>query len=57
MEITSHSPDLVPCDFRLNDYIKRNLTDRTNEEFIVQEVSKIVKNILEKEFKILKTNC
>ncbi|CAF1413611.1 unnamed protein product, partial [Rotaria sp. Silwood1] len=32
-----HSPDLAPCDFWLNDYIKRNLGDHTNEESLAQE--------------------
>ncbi|CAF3379437.1 unnamed protein product, partial [Rotaria sp. Silwood2] len=35
IEIMPHppySPDLVPCDFWLNDYIKRNVTDQENEE-------------------------
>jgi c-di-AMP phosphodiesterase-like protein len=46
-----YSPDLAPCDFWLNDYIKNNLTDQPNEESLAQVVSKIVKNIPEKEFK------
>ncbi|CAF4330992.1 unnamed protein product, partial [Rotaria sp. Silwood2] len=28
----SYSPDLVPCDYWLNDYIKQNLTDQPNEK-------------------------
>ncbi len=46
-----YSPDLAPCDFWLNDYIKSNLTDQPNEESLVQEVHKVMKNIPEKEFK------
>ncbi|CAF3331902.1 unnamed protein product, partial [Rotaria sp. Silwood2] len=26
-----YSPDLAPCDYWLNDYIKRNLTDQSDE--------------------------
>ena len=40
-----HSPDLVPCDYWLNDYIKRNLTDQINEKSLARAISKIVKNI------------
>ncbi|CAF1552172.1 unnamed protein product [Rotaria sp. Silwood1] len=47
----SYSPDLAPCDFWLNDYIKNKLTDHTNEESLAQEVSTIVKNIPINEFK------
>ena len=46
----SHSPDLAPCDFWLNDYIKKHLTDQENEESLAQAVSRIVKDIPE-EFK------
>ena len=48
IEIIPHppySPDLVPCDFWLNDYIKNKLADHTNEESLAQEVSSIMKNI------------
>ena len=41
-----YSPDLAPCDFWLNDYIKNKLTNHTNEESLAQKVSTIVKNIL-----------
>jgi len=54
VEIMPHppySPDLAPCDFWLNDYIKRKLTDQPNEESLTQEVYKVMKNIPEKEFK------
>ena len=27
-----YSPDLVPCDYRLNDYMKRNFIDQPNEK-------------------------
>ena len=46
-----YSPDLAPCDYWLNDYIKRNLTDQTNEKSLARAVSKVVKNIPEEEFK------
>ncbi|CAF3878384.1 unnamed protein product, partial [Rotaria sordida] len=45
------SPGLVPCDFWLIDYIKRNLTDQTNENLLARGISKIIKNIAEEEFK------
>ena len=54
IEIMPHPPyssDLAPCDFWLNDYIKRNLADQPNEESLAQEVSKVMENIPEKEFK------
>ncbi len=54
IEITPHPPylpDLAPCDFWLNDYIKNRLTDQENEESLAQVVSRIVKNIPEEEFK------
>jgi len=47
----AYSPDLSPCDFWLFDYIKRNLTDQNNEDSLFKEVSKIVLNIPQKEFK------
>ena len=28
----SYSPDLVPCNYWLNDYIKHNLIDEANEK-------------------------
>ncbi len=54
IEITPHpsySPDLSPCDFWLNDYIKSKLSDHTNEESLTQEVYDIVNNIQVREFK------
>ena len=54
MEIIPHppySPDLAPCDFSLNDYIKNKLNDHTNEESLAQEVSTIVESIQINEFK------
>jgi hypothetical protein len=41
-----YSPDLAP-----SDYIKRNLTDQTNEKSLARAITKIVKNIPEEEFK------
>lgn len=46
-----YSPDLSPCDFWLFDYIKRNLEDQTDEDSLFKAVTKIVKNISEKEYK------
>ncbi len=54
IEIIPHPPylpDLSPCDFWLNDYIKSNLADHTNEVSLAQEVSTIVRNIPINEFK------
>ena len=54
IQITSHPPysrGLVPCDFRLNDYLKNHLTDQENEESLAQAVSRIVKDLPEEEFK------
>ena len=51
MPHASYSPDLAPCDYWLNDYIKRNLTDQPNEKSLTRAVSKILKNIPKKEFK------
>ena len=54
IEIIPHppySPDLSPCDFWLNDYIKNKLTDHTNEESLAQEVSTVMRNIPMNEFK------
>ena len=46
-----YSPDLAPCDYWLNDYIKNHLTDQPDEKPLARAVSKIVKNISEEEFK------
>ncbi|MDR3550226.1 MAG: hypothetical protein P4L31_02345 [Candidatus Babeliales bacterium] len=47
----AYSPDLAPCDFWLFDYIKRNLTNQTDEDSLFNAVSKFVFSIPEKEFK------
>ena len=44
-------PDLAPCDYWLNDYIKHNLIDQANEKSLTCMVSKVVKNIPEEEYK------
>ena len=41
------SCDLAPCDYWLNDYIKRNLIDQTNEKSLARVVSKMVENVPE----------
>ena len=46
-----YSPDLAPCDYWLNDYIKRNLIDQPNEKSLARAVSKVMKNIPEEEYK------
>ncbi len=47
----AYSPDLSPCDYWLNDYIKRNLTDYPDEKSLFRAVSKIVENIPKEEYK------
>jgi histone-lysine N-methyltransferase SETMAR len=54
INIMSHPPyssDLAPCDYWLNDYIKRHLTDQTNEKSLARAITKIVKKIPKEEFK------
>jgi [histone H3]-lysine36 N-dimethyltransferase SETMAR len=46
-----YSPDLSPCDYWLNDYIKRNLGNYNNAKSLHKAVSKIVFNIPQKEYK------
>lgn len=46
----AYSPDLSPCDFWLNDYIKRHLPDQKDEESLFKAVAKVLKNIPEKEY-------
>ncbi|CAF4847578.1 unnamed protein product [Rotaria sp. Silwood1] len=46
-----YSPDLAPCDYWLNDYIKCNLSDQPNEKSLARAVFKVVKNIPEEEYK------
>jgi [histone H3]-lysine36 N-dimethyltransferase SETMAR len=46
-----YSPDLAPCDYWLNDYIKRNLTDQPDEKSLARAVSKVMKKIPEEEYK------
>ncbi|CAF3550480.1 unnamed protein product [Rotaria sp. Silwood1] len=46
-----YSPDLAPCDYWLNDYIKRNLTDQPDEKSLARTVSKVMKKIPKEEFK------
>ena len=37
MSHPAYSPDLAPCDYWLNDYIKRNLTDQPDEKSLTRE--------------------
>lgn len=46
-----YSPDLAPCDYWLNDYIKRNLTDQKDEKSLIKAVTKIVMEIPKDEYK------
>jgi hypothetical protein len=48
---TVYSPDLAPCDYWLNDYIKCRLIDQEDGRSLARAVSKVVKNIPEEEFK------
>lgn len=47
----AYSPDLAPCDFWLNDYIKSRLTNHDNEKSLHKAVTNIILNIPEKEYK------
>ena len=53
--MSSHRPysrDLSPCDYWLNDYIKRNLTDQSSDEkSLTRAESKVMKKIAKEEFK------
>ena len=42
-------PDLAPCDYWLNDYMKRNLIDEANEKCLGRALSKVVKSMPEEE--------
>jgi histone-lysine N-methyltransferase SETMAR len=46
-----YSPDLAPCDYWLNDYIKCRLIDQEDGKSLAHAVCKMVKNIPEEEFK------
>ncbi|CAF3268782.1 unnamed protein product [Rotaria sp. Silwood2] len=46
-----YSPDLAPCHYWLNDYIKRNITDQPNEKSLARAVSKVMRKIPKEEFK------
>ena len=47
-----HSPDVVSCDYSLNDDIKRDLTDQQDEKSLAHAVeSKVMKKIPKEEFK------
>lgn len=46
-----YSPDLAPCDFWLNDYIKRHLTDQKDEDSLFKAVTKVVKSIPTEEYR------
>ena len=46
-----YSPDLAPCDYWLNDYLKRNLTDQTDEKSLLKAVTKILNEIPKDEYK------
>lgn len=46
-----YSPDLSPCDYWLNGYIKQHLQDKTSAKSLFSSVSKIVFDIPPKEYK------
>ena len=45
-----YSPDLAPCDYWLFDYIKQHLGDQQDEKSLIKSITKIVKEILHKEW-------
>jgi histone-lysine N-methyltransferase SETMAR len=45
-----YSPDLAPCDFWLNDYIKRHLSDQEDEESLFSAVTQVLENIPQEEY-------
>lgn len=47
----AYSPDLAPCDFWLNDYIKRNLIDQKDEKALFKSVTKLLNSIPQEEYK------
>ena len=51
MEHPPNSPDLVPCDFWLFDYIKQRLTDAPDAESLETQITKILEDIPKKEYK------
>lgn len=46
-----YSPDLAPCDYWLNDYIKCNLTEQKDEDSLFEAVTKVLNNIPEEEYR------
>jgi len=40
-----HPPDLSPCDYWLNDYIKQHLPDEVSEKSLHNAVTNLKKNI------------
>ena len=46
-----YSPDLAPCDYWLNDYIKQHLEDQTSVKGLHKAVSNIVFSITINEYK------
>ena len=56
MSYPPYSPDLAPCEYCLNDYIKRNLTDQPDEKSLACTISKVMKKLRKKNLKKLLTN-
>lgn len=46
-----YSPDLAPCDFWLNDYIKSNLATQPDQKSLVKAVTKVLKEIPKDEYR------
>lgn len=46
----AYSPDLSPCDYWLNDYIKQSLTDQKDRDSLIKAVTDIVENIPKEEY-------
>ena len=51
INIMAYSSDVALCDYWLSDYMKCNLIGQVNEKPLARAVSKVVKNIPEKEYK------
>ena len=46
-----YSPDLAPCDFWLNSYIKSHLEDHSDEDSLFDAVTEVLNCIPEEEYK------
>ena len=51
MSHPSYSPDLSPCDFWLNDYIKSHLPDKRSEDSLHNAIIDVLNDIPEEEYR------